>query len=295
MEDGGDLGRTIRASRREELFGRLDTLCHGGEGSQGLVGCGTPRTALGYPRGRRGAGQALPVSVLSLRAEKPEARGPMTTSPSPIPRAQVFTGPSAEARAQQLGIPGGTAPLVAALRDGASAAKATTDWHPAPYKGQRMWAEAVARLASTLVKKPGTDWQNEAYHGVDLVANRRQCVAIIVTAGDSATGKEHYRPQVRFDRGDAVQGIVGGHLDQLWGPTPTSPKWEVWFLLHFLAADQLTGELSRPAGIGPGGYVTEWVQRIILPDTTFGGAKPGSRREDDAPPAVDVEVQRRTG
>ncbi len=221
----------------------------------------------------------------------------MTTSPAPIPRARVFTGPSAEARAQQLGIAGGTARLVAALRDGASAAKATTDMHPAPYKGQRMWAEAVASLATSLTKDLITkkDWQYEPYRGVDLVVNRRQCVAIIVTAGDSATGNEHYRPQVRFDRGDAVQGIVGGHLDQLWGPTPVSPKWEVWFLLHFLTADQLTGELSRPAGIGPGGYVTGWPERIILPDTAFGGARTRSRRDDDAPPAVDVDVQRRTG
>ncbi len=219
----------------------------------------------------------------------------MTTNPSAIPRAQVFTGPSAEARAQQLGIPGGTAPLVAALRDGASAAKATTELHPAPYKGQRMWAEAVASLAHALTKKLATDWQYEPYLGVDLIANRRQGVAIIVTAGDSAAGKEHYLPQVRFDRGDAVRGIVGGQLDQLWGPTPSRPKWEVWFLLHFLAADQLTGELSHPAGVGPGGYVTGWPERIIVPDTTFGGAKTRSRRDDDAPPTVDVDVQRRTG
>jgi hypothetical protein len=215
----------------------------------------------------------------------------MTINPSQVPRAQVFTGPRAEARAQQLGIAGGTDPLVAALRDGASGARATTPMHPLPYKGQRMWGETVASLGTRLLPV----WSHEVYRGVDLVLNRFRGVAIIVTAGDSATGKENYFPQVRFDRGEAVQGIANGELDQLWGSTPTRPEWDVWFLLHFLQGNSLTGELSRPSRIGPGGWVTGWSERIILPDTTFGGAKPRSRQGDDAPPAVEVDVQRRTG
>lgn len=217
----------------------------------------------------------------------------MTTNPSQVPRAPVFTGPHAEARAQQLGIAGGTAPLVAALRDGASGARATTAMHPRSYSGQRMWGEAVASLRRRLL--PG--WEPEVYRGADLTLNRARGVAIIVIAGDSTSGREDYPfPQVRYDRGEAIQGIVNGGLDQLWGsPTPTRPLWEVWFLLHFLQQSTLSAELSRPSGIGRGGWVTGWPERIILPDTTFGGAKRRTEGADDAPPAVEVDVQRRTG
>lgn len=168
-----------------------------------------------------------------------------------MPRTPIFTGAAADARVQQLGIPQ-TSLLAEALRDGASGARATTSAHPRAYPGQRMWGESTASLRIGLAS---SGWMTENFCGVDLTTDPRSGVALIVTAGDAATGDERYDPQVRYERRDVIQGLVNGHLDTLWSAAER-PQWEVWFLLHRLTNQSLRAELSRPLAIGGGGWVS---------------------------------------
>ncbi len=62
---------------------------------------------------------------------------------APVPRSPIFSGAAAQARLQQLGLPGAE-PLLDALGDGCAAASTTTTLHPVSYAGQRVWAETVA-------------------------------------------------------------------------------------------------------------------------------------------------------
>jgi hypothetical protein len=88
---------------------------------------------------------------------------------------------------------------------------------------------------------------------------------------------------------------VNGSLDTLLAATTIGrPRWEVWFLLHQLDRHRLGAELSRPQGIGDGGEVTEWRERILLPDP-FGGTGPEEPRLVPEVPDVPVQVRRRVG
>ena len=154
-----------------------------------------------------------------------------------------------------------------------------------------MWGETVASLAFGLNRY---GWERENYAGVDLVVERRRGFALLVTAGDAAAGDERYNPQVRYERREMIQELVNGHFDTLWG-SADRPEWQVWFLLHCLTSAALRAELSRPAWVGQGGFVTGWVERVLLPEMGFAGPDPATRGDGAAPPEVDVEVQRRTG
>lgn len=217
--------------------------------------------------------------------------------PHLIPRASVVKDAQAEVACQQLGFPGGTEVLVAALKDGAGGRRATVQKvHPHAYGGARMWGEAVASLR----ERAPDGWRAGEIGGVEMLVDLLHRRAVVVTAGNSATGHEQYRPNVRYPRGEVVANLVNGtstnETPTLWSLSDDSdgPDWEVWMLLHHMHKKNLHGELSRVLKISPSGYVSRWGLRILLPITEFGPDK-GERREPVSPPVVEVNVQRRTG
>ena len=137
-------------------------------------------------------------------------------------------------------------------------------------------------------------WDAETVAGVDLCVNRTLGTAIIVAAGDPATGDERYRPQFRYDHPGVIRSIVEGHMDTLFDSPRARPIWEVWFLLHHLTTVSVRAEVSRPSSINSSGFVSEWLERILLPEEPFGGT--GTRRSVSGPresPPVEVAVRRR--
>lgn len=211
----------------------------------------------------------------------------MSARQSAVPKVPVHTGVVADVRLQQLGIPG-PQPLLTALNDGASCARATTGRHPAAYRGQRMWGETVASLRVALASQ---GWMAENFKGVDLVLEPRRGVALVVTAGDPAVGDQRYSPQVRYERREVMKAMVNNSAPTLWGDDDPL-RWEVWFLLHHLTSRALEAELSRASVLTSDGGVAAWMERILLPQTTF-GPTPKRRPEVGAPPAIEVDVQRR--
>jgi hypothetical protein len=204
---------------------------------------------------------------------------------SPIPHVPVLTGPEAEGRLRQIGLSGFT-PLIEALRDGAGAARSTTEFHPRSYPGQRMWAETHASLAHRL---RGEDWTPDNFFGADLLVCARKGTAIVVTAGDSATGREGYLPQVRYERREVITGLVNGHADSLF-MAGDRPEWSIWFLLHHLASTGAQAELSKPATITKTGWVYNWEERILFPESDM-----PERRRPSQPADIEVPVERRVG
>jgi hypothetical protein len=204
-----------------------------------------------------------------------------------IPRAPVFTGAGAQARLQQLGLPGAE-PLLDALGDGCAAASTTTTLHPVSYAGQRVWAETVAGVRYLLGDH---GWQDVHIKGVDLTVHYGTGVAIIVTSGDSATGLEAHTPQVKYERGDVVRILVNGELDTLFTGARETP-WVVYFFLHHVEAERCRSELSRPNHIGPGGRVSSWAERVLLPEITFDGTGAGAPRVEEDP-EIEFDVRRR--
>ena len=157
-----------------------------------------------------------------------------------------------------------------------------------------MWGETTASLAF-LGQDAG--WEHENFLGVDLVTNHVEGMAVIVTAGDSATGLETYAPQVRYERKDVTTRLVNGELDNLWDASRGRADWELWFLLHCLERGEFAvpAELSRPVGIGANGLVNGWAERILVPDFLEDDGPAAGAETEDAPVAPVVNVQRRAG
>jgi hypothetical protein len=202
--------------------------------------------------------------------------------------SKLFEGDPAEARLEELGLPG-SGVLVGAVLYGAAAARSTTDNHPAPYRGYRMWAEATAYLRFELP----APWEPVTDSGVELVASRPDGIAIVVTKGNAATASRTIEPQAHYERGDAVQRLVNGSLDSLFDEG-RRPEWQVWFLLHFLLPESCPAELSRPIALDATGAVTGWVERILLPtdDPGVGERRPAAT-PDRPVPDIEVPVTRR--
>jgi hypothetical protein len=197
----------------------------------------------------------------------------------------VSIGEQAVADLQQLGFR--PASLIReALQDGASASRAVaTPAHPATYPGTRMWAETSASLA-ILGRHLG--WEPEGFRGVDLVVNHRHAQAVIVTAGNGATGDERYVPQVRYERTDVISGVINGSIETLWDSQRGPEDWTVWFLLHNLMSGDpvVPAELSLPARVLPDGMVATWTKRIIIP--RFDHQDEVAEREEPLTPTVRV-------
>jgi hypothetical protein len=149
-----------------------------------------------------------------------------------------------------------------------------------------MWAETHASLAHGL---RGDDWTPDNFLGADLLVCARKGTAIIVTAGDSATGHAHYTPQVRYERREVITGLVNGHTDSLF-IAGDRPEWSIWFLLHHLTSRGAHAELSKPASVTRTGWVVNWDERILLPDTGT-----PERRRPGKPTNIEVPVARRVG
>lgn len=211
-------------------------------------------------------------------------------SPLADPRTRTLTGSVATAELAQLGLPGHI--VRQAVEHGAGTARASASLgYPRIYSGLRMWAESGNALVE-LGYEHG--WEREHFGGVEPLVNRTIGCVIIVTAGDGATGEEHYQPQVRYDRPDLVQNIVRGGLNNLL--TPTRDDWQVWFLLHNLnvqerVAGPVQAELSQPEDLDDG-YVTGWITRILIAGTD-GGEGVATRKPDAEPSEPVVTIRRR--
>lgn len=219
-----------------------------------------------------------------------DASSNLSLAPTGFRRTHL--GPEAELRLRQLGF---SSPEVVrdALQHGrASARQAMTPMHPASYAGTRMWGETTFALAA-MGRTAG--WDHETFRGVDLVTHHGAGVAIIVTAGDAATGHAEYWPQVRYERRDIITGLVNGELDTLWDAERGRSDWDMWFLLHYLGngEDDVSAELSLPTGVDRSGRVTGWVERVVVPASRGGtGDLVANVRPEGAPEPV-VSVHRR--
>jgi hypothetical protein len=193
---------------------------------------------------------------------------------------KIWTDDLANARAQQIGLPG-TLPLRYAVDLGAGAARAVTDDHPPSYRGYRMWAETVAGLRSRL--RPA-GWEREDLANIPLVVYRDEPLTIITVApGEAHTGSRGHPegPRLRYTKGEFSTRFYNGEYDDLWARTYGS-EYSVWFLVHELTGLYVRSELSLPTRLDDSGQVEGWAERIILPEIGF-EPEPSRLREPERP------------
>lgn len=213
--------------------------------------------------------------------------------PSRIPRSPIHEGARAEARLQSLGVPSSST-VLDALAIGSSAFRSCNQHHPRSYPGTRMWAETFEAMAFSLIP---LGWTLERVLNVEMLVNPQASDSIIVTAGDLACGHRDVFPQVKYERGEVISGMINGPTPSFFNVSAAMPpRTRVWFLLHRVRTVMVDAELSSPRGIDAAGLVTGWSERILLPSSPSGQ---GTRRQTPSaiPPAtpnpIHVPVARR--
>lgn len=149
---------------------------------------------------------------------------------------------------------------------------------PPSARGLRAWIDGTEELRLRLEPHGWKVPQISLLDSAGLVLSPSSTVAISLVAGDNATGRASYLPQVRYPRGPASAEFIQGSMFPDHVPEQ-APNVDIWYLLHEISATGWQAELSKPAGIGKGGWVTEWQARIqiVLDDPTTGGD--GAKRD----------------
>ena len=185
-----------------------------------------------------------------------------------LPSILTFVGDEAVARLQHRGF-GTGAEVAESLAVGASAYRAAhSPNYPISYAGGRMWGETIGHLLPGLAP---LGWEAADVSGLRFAHLPSKGLALLVVAGNPATGSVRYVPQARYPRGDVSTQLVNENQGVLFGERIDGhPVWDVWFLLHNVSSVGVSAEVSWPAGVSRSGYVTSWHERIVLPFIGFG-------------------------
>lgn len=209
----------------------------------------------------------------------------------------IRTDTDAVSRLGALGLNGDL--LREAALHGLQYAFACTRHDPPVLPGIIAWGKAVRYLRDHLVP---LRWAPRNPRNYAMVVHPDGHVAISVAAGDDGTGNEGLIPSTRSAKGPATRDAVSSNQlsfaeigESFPKPLPVAGL-QTWLLLHFYdeEAGEIRCELSLPANVDSDGYVSQWLERIILDPVILNGASlPEAEEEQEAEP-VDVKVERRS-
>lgn len=129
-----------------------------------------------------------------------------------------------------------------------------------------MWAETVAVLREQLRPQ---GWVKSDKGNYELVVNKKESLAIVVTTGDDATGMIGATPSNKCPKGvNTVEAVETNNQQDMFSELlPIVEKTSgltTWVLLMHMAATEVRCELSLPSSIS-NGKIDGWKERIILP------------------------------
>ncbi len=156
--------------------------------------------------------------------------------------------------------------LTESVWQGYLARSRTTANHPSIARGVIMWAETVAVLREQLRPQ---GWVKSDKGNYELVVNKKESLAIVVTTGDDATGMIGATPSNKCPKGvNTVEAVETNNQQDMFSELlPIVEKTSgltTWVLLMHMAATEVRCELSLPSSIS-NGKIDGWKERIILP------------------------------
>lgn len=170
--------------------------------------------------------------------------------------------------------------------------------YPSAAPGIVRWIHSVAALRETLnpfgYEPDDTDQLSSALHP-------QLRIAIVPAAGNHRTGLPMHvarkQPSTKWPKGHGTVTAIARNtqlsmfeeLEEL----PSSNRKnqiETWFLLQHATAEEVRSELSLPRFINSSGFITDWVERIILtPLDNSGGAI--DEPFEDGDEGIDIVVE----
>jgi hypothetical protein len=191
--------------------------------------------------------------------------------------------------------------LTSALLRGDAGAGGSTALHPPTDAGFRRWSETTTELRVQLIPFGGNAWKHSNALGYCTVYNTGTQTAIVVMQGNGFTGSRARDPRSKYPKGVLTEARIlfnqaqGSLFPEMKSPSEiTERDCTTWILVQW--ADEqgaIHAELSHPIGQDSARHVTDWYERILLPNVDPGTATGLLGTQTDEPD-VDFPV-RRTG
>ena len=186
--------------------------------------------------------------------------------------------------------------ISAALRAGWTARLSCTDNDPPFIPGTEAWRFVVRTLREELLPK---GWRKSDPGNYSLISNDARKINVVVATGDSLTRIYPGTPKTKSLKGLYTEGAIVRNMyqDDLFPETIAEELrvvaailgHPVWILLIHITDDECRAELSLPSEMD--GTVTEWAERIFIPDDEGGDL--AIKSDDDLGLDFDVPVKRK--
>jgi hypothetical protein len=214
----------------------------------------------------------------------------------------VSRGAAAVARLAELGLTADVLGLSVEAGDSKRRQKVSPQF-PRNYASIVAWAETLAELRQLLIRLQ-VGWQINNFANYETVYLPEKRVSIAVAGGSRATGREDLgqlrlarkRGPMTTDRvkKNAADGQLAFDLGKKFDPPTKARKHEpadagclTWFLVIYADTDEVRLELALPFRVGSDGFVSGWIERVLLPPLPISGAvlpvDPTQDDDDDNP------------
>lgn len=197
-------------------------------------------------------------------------------------------------------------PLLDVMAHIVSHKRGLTPDHPSWMTGISAAGEGVYMLR-TVLRKRGWIREEESSFELTVYSNGEQELALNIAKGTSATGNPSLNVETAYSRGPQTVNAVDSN-NQLIFDLPPPPVKEIeevtetsgrhtWYLLYFVDGNRIRGELSLPLGLSAERHISQWHERIILPEINIDDYKASSSTIGMTPSETIVKVSRkkRTG
>lgn len=163
--------------------------------------------------------------------------------------------------------------------------------------GFYQWNETLRSLRDGMALH---GWRRNDEGGWSTTVHPENKMAIAVASGNQNTGNAKATPANRSAKGprtaeansaNVVQLLLFKDMEPPESATVSGPGRPTWFLIFSCDVNELRAELSLPVHMDEDGYVSAWVERIILPPLPLEPAVAAT--EPDFGPDVDIQIARR--
>lgn len=174
-----------------------------------------------------------------------------------------------------------------------------TSLDPPGARGHIRHIRTVRYLREVLIPQ---GWTPDDSGNVGAVVSPDGSTSIVVTSGDAATGQHGQRPRTKYPKGEVTwrrvrQNVQLELFEDTSDPledddTSETTCRQTWVLLQYPAGQVVRAELSCPKGVDDSGRISEWSERIVLPDLpldTYETWVPGPD-DDEGDDGFDVPV-----
>lgn len=169
--------------------------------------------------------------------------------------------------------------------------------HPRTYKGQVMWAEAVAELRTQLLNL-NQDWEMGFTNNYETSFHLKREIAIAIVGADTNCGERAFAPPKAVRKRGPItakrvqRNLLGQQmfdLPEFQGPPQSDELCDTWFLMLNARGCHIYRELSIPTSLGSDNRFGRWRERILIPPMLLHGATITPAEPDESePPRVNV-------